>query len=114
MYDTCIVYFANVLTFFQSLENVYQQEEPIKESCDWMNVVADFLFQELRDTPEIKQLRKYCIHTTYCTVHGMVIVHACLGCINFFFTGFVLGPCILHVLGKESFCETFSFRDGPE
>ena len=43
---------------FQTLENLYQRKEPIMESCDWMNVVADFLFQELRDSPEIKQLRK--------------------------------------------------------
>ena len=54
MYDFKVYICGDV---FQTLEDLYQRTESIKESCDWMNVVADFLFQELRDSPEIKQLR---------------------------------------------------------
>ena len=30
------------------------------ESCNWLNVIVDFLFRELRDSPEVKRLVQYC------------------------------------------------------
>ena len=29
------------------------------ESCDWLNVIVDFLFRELRDSPAVKRLVQY-------------------------------------------------------
>ena len=51
----------------QRLQEVYAQVngcddgsvEVNIESCNWLNVIVDFLFRELRDSPEVKRLVQY-------------------------------------------------------
>ena len=54
---------GKVLSFhIQSLEEVYgyvngsnDSTEVKVESCNWFNVIVDFIFRELRDSPEVKR-----------------------------------------------------------
>lgn len=53
-----IYMYMNMHTFFKHLEDVYARLGCISEdeTCIWFNLIVDFLFRELRDTPKIKRL----------------------------------------------------------
>ena len=57
-------YVSIILLTPQWLQEVYTHvndgsvEENV-ESCDWLNVIVDFLFRELRDSPTVKRLVHY-------------------------------------------------------
>ena len=57
-------YVSIILLTPQCLQEVYTHvndgsvEENV-ESCDWLNVIVDFLFRELRDSPTVKRLVHY-------------------------------------------------------
>ena len=57
-------YVSIILLTPQWLQEVYTHVndgsvEVNVESCDWLNVIVDFLFRELRDSPTVKRLVHY-------------------------------------------------------
>lgn len=57
-------YVSIILLTPQWLQEVYTHVndgsvEVNVESCDWLNVIVDFLFRELRDSPAVKRLVQY-------------------------------------------------------
>ena len=53
------------------------EDERRSESCDWLNSLVDFLFHQLRDSPELKKLVSVGGHSNkMCTyIHMVTMLH---------------------------------------